>query len=87
MIVDHKRLYRFPVARAACFNFCLLEPRGTVRFALGAAFFRAVRFTFFRSAVSVIALVFAICLGDSLSFCETWIVESKIGETRAGKTI
>jgi hypothetical protein len=37
-----------------------LEPRGSVRFGLAAAFFLAVRFTFFRSAVSVIAFVFAI---------------------------
>ncbi len=52
--------YRFDAPRASFFSFCLLEPRGTVRFGLGAAFLRAVRFTFFRSAVSVIAFVFAI---------------------------
>ena len=37
-----------------------------MRFGLGAAFLRAVRFTFLRSAVSVIAFVFAILLKNSL---------------------
>ncbi len=55
-----KMLYRFDAPRASFLTRCLLEPRGTVRFGLGAAFFRAVRFTFLRSAVSVIAFVFAI---------------------------
>ena len=61
--------YRFPVPRAAFFNFCLFEPRGTVRFALGAAFLRAVRLIFFRSVVSVIVFVFAICR-ETLSLFE-----------------
>ena len=52
--------YRFDAPRTSFFTFCLLEPRGTVRFGLGVAFLRAVRFTFLRSAVSVIAFVFAI---------------------------
>ncbi len=55
-----KMLYRFEAPRASFLTLCLLEPRGTVRFGLGAAFFLAVRFTFLRSAVSVIAFVFAI---------------------------
>jgi hypothetical protein len=36
-----------------------LEPRGVVRLALGAAFFRATRFTFLRSILSSIFFVFA----------------------------
>lgn len=55
------RSYRLPVPRASVFTFCLFDPRGTVRLALGAAFLRAARFTFFRSVVSVIVFVFAIC--------------------------
>lgn len=51
--------YLFAAPRANFFTFCLFDPRGTVRLGLGAAFFRAARFTFFRSAVSVIAFVFA----------------------------
>jgi hypothetical protein len=56
---SYERVYRLPVPRAAFFSFCLFDPRGTVRFGFAAAFLRAVRFTFFRSAVSVIAFVFA----------------------------
>jgi hypothetical protein len=41
-------------------TFFLLEPRGAVRAALGAAFLRAARFTFLRSALSSIDFVFAI---------------------------
>jgi hypothetical protein len=52
--------YRLAAPRASFFSFCLLEPRGVVRFGLGAAFFRAARLTDFRSDVSVIAFVFAI---------------------------
>jgi hypothetical protein len=56
----YRCFYRFDAPRASFLSFCLFEPRGTVRFGLGAAFFRAARFTFLRSAVSVIAFVFAI---------------------------
>jgi len=35
----------------------LREPRGSVRFGLGAAFLRAVRFTFLRSALSLMFFV------------------------------
>ena len=37
-----------PGPRAAFFSFCLFSPRGVVRLALGAAFLRAARFSFFR---------------------------------------
>lgn len=67
---QYELFYRFEAPRASFFTFCLLEPRGVVRFGLAAAFLRAARFTFFRSAVSVIVFVFAICLGNSLSL---WI--------------
>ena len=43
----------------AFLSFFLLEPRGVVRLALGAAFLRAARFTFLRSNLSSIFLVFA----------------------------
>jgi hypothetical protein len=45
--------------------FFLFAPRAVVRFGFGAAFFRAARFRALRSAVSVIALVFAIVGRDS----------------------
>jgi hypothetical protein len=51
--------YRFETPRAAFFSFFLLEPRGSVRFALGAAFLRATRFTFLRSSLSSIFFVSA----------------------------
>ena len=51
-----------------------------VRGALGAAFFRAVRFIFLRSALSVIDFVFAIrvlvyvvCVGLFLNLSWSWI--------------
>ena len=40
----------------------LREPRGSVRFGLGGRFLRAARFSFFRSALSLIFLVSIICL-------------------------
>jgi hypothetical protein len=52
-------LYRFDTPRASFFSFFLFSPRGPVRFALGAAFLRAVRFTFFRSSLSSILVVSA----------------------------
>ena len=52
--------YRLLVPRAAFFNFFLLEPRGAVRGALGAAFLRAARLSCFRSCLSSIFVVFAI---------------------------
>lgn len=53
------RAYRFDWPRANFLTFFLLEPRGVVRFAFGAAFLRAARFTFFRSARSSILVVSA----------------------------
>jgi len=55
-----RRSYRFDCPRASFLTFFFCDPRGVVRFALGAAFLRAARFTFLRSAVSVIDFVFAI---------------------------
>src|SRR6185437_10639360 len=52
--------YRLLWPRTNFLTFFLLEPRGVVRAALGAAFLRAVRFTFLRSALSSIDFVFAI---------------------------
>ena len=60
-----KLLYRFDWPRTNFFTFFFCEPRGVVRLALGAAFFRAVRFAFFRSSLSSIFLVFA--TGEPLS--------------------
>jgi len=50
---------RFDWPRAIFLTFFLLEPRGVVRFALGAAFLRAVRLSFLRSALSVTFFVSA----------------------------
>ena len=44
------------------FTLGLREPRGSVRFGLTTCFFRAARFSFLRSALSVIFLVFIIWL-------------------------
>jgi hypothetical protein len=57
--VSLRLLYRFDTPRAAFLSFFLFEPRGSVRLALGAAFLRAVRFTFLRSSLSSIFLVSA----------------------------
>ena len=56
--------YRLRWPWACRLIFFFIEPRATpaARFALGAAFLRAARFTFFRSVLSVICLVFAISL-------------------------
>ena len=51
--------YRFDWPRTSFLTFFLFEPRGVVRLALGAAFLREARFTFLRSALSSIFLVFA----------------------------
>jgi hypothetical protein len=58
-------LYRFDWPRVSFFTFCLLLPRGVVRLAFGAAFLRAARFTFLRSSLSVMLLVFAMCVSLS----------------------
>jgi len=54
--------YRLLVPRVSAFGFFLLEPRGVVRAAFAGAALRAARFTFLRSTVSVMLLVFAILL-------------------------
>jgi len=51
--------YRFDWPRVSFLIFFLLAPRAPVRFALGAAFLRAVRFSFFRSSLSSIFVVSA----------------------------
>jgi hypothetical protein len=43
--------YRFAWPRAIFFTLRFAEPRGTVRLAFGAAFFRAARFAFLRSSL------------------------------------
>lgn len=52
-------VYRLETPRASFLTFFLAEPRGSVRFALGAAFLRAVRFSAFRSFLSSILVVSA----------------------------
>ena len=51
--------YRLLWPRTIFLTFFLSDPRGVVRLALGAAFLRAARFSFFRSALSAIFLVSA----------------------------
>ncbi len=59
LIADNHLSYRFDWPRAIFFTFLFREPRGVVRLALGAAFLRAVRFSFLRSALSSIFFVSA----------------------------
>ena len=51
--------YRFDWPRTIFFTIFFCDPRGTVRLALGAAFLRAVRLSFLRSALSAIFFVSA----------------------------
>jgi hypothetical protein len=51
MLIAECLFYLFAVPRANFFTLRLVEPRGVVRFALGAAFLRAVRLTFLRSSL------------------------------------
>lgn len=51
--------YRLETPRASFFSFFLFSPRAPVRFALGAAFLRAVRFSFLRSSLSSTLVVSA----------------------------
>src|ERR1039457_158387 len=62
--------------RASFLTFFLFEPRGSVRFAWGAAFLRAARFSFFRSCVSSILVVSATC---NLFRCNLFRVSRKSG--------
>jgi hypothetical protein len=59
--------YRLLWPREAFLTLALFAPRAPVRGAFGAAFFRAARFTFLRSTLSVMLLVFAMYLAN-LSF-------------------
>jgi hypothetical protein len=49
--------FRFDCPRDAFFSFCLFSPRAPTRGPFGAAFFRAARFSFFRSCTSSILVV------------------------------
>src|ERR1039457_1142103 len=68
--------YRLETPRAAFFSFFLFSPRAPVRFALGAAFLRAARFSFFRSSLSSILVVSATC---NLFRCNLFGVSRKSG--------
>jgi len=67
--LDKPANQRFRCPFTICFTFFFTEPRATpwARFALGAAFFRAARFTFLRSCVSVTFFVFILVV-QALSF-------------------
>src|SRR6185437_16408132 len=62
--------YRLLWPRAAFLILALFSPRAPVRFALGAAFLRAARFTFLRSSVSVMLFVFAMYRYQSFFRCD-----------------
>ena len=51
--------YLLETPRAIFFTFFFFSPRAPVRLALGATFFRAARFSFFRSSLSSILVVSA----------------------------
>jgi len=57
--VSRSRALPLDCPRASFLTFFLLEPRGVVRLALGAAFLRAARFSFLRSVLSSILVVSA----------------------------
>jgi hypothetical protein len=56
--------YRLLWPREAFLTLALFSPRAPVRGPFGAAFLRAARFTFFRSSLSVMLLVFAMVLAN-----------------------
>jgi hypothetical protein len=56
--------YRLLWPREAFLTLALFAPRAPVRGAFGAAFFRAARFTFLRSILSVMLFVFAMYLAN-----------------------
>ena len=58
--------YRLLWPREAFLTLALFSPRAPVRGAFGAAFLRAARFTFLRSTLSVMLLVFAMYPAISL---------------------
>jgi hypothetical protein len=56
--------YRLLWPREAFLTLALFSPRAPVRGPFGAAFFRAARFTFLRSSLSVMLLVFAMYVAN-----------------------
>src|SRR5205814_6230321 len=67
---------------------CLAEPRGVVRLALGAAFLRAVRFSFFRSWRSSILVVSTCNLFRCYLFNESGFpVDANLMVTAIGRTV
>ena len=69
--------YRLETPRASFLSFFLFSPRAPVRFALGAAFLRAVRFSFLRSSLSSTLVVSATC---NLFRCNLFRVSRKSGK-------
>jgi hypothetical protein len=63
-LLAQQNAYRLLWPREAFLTFALFSPRAPVRGAFGAAFFRAARFTFLRSSLSVMLLVFAMYLAN-----------------------
>ena len=59
-----RNAYRLLWPRAAFLILALFAPRACARGPLGAAFLRAARFTFLRSCLSVMLLVFAMVLAN-----------------------
>ena len=70
-------LYRLDTPRASFLSFFLFSPRAPVRFALGAAFLRAVRFSFLRSSLSSTLVVSATY---NLFHCNLFWVSRKTGQ-------
>ena len=74
--------YRLLWPREAFLTLALFSPRAPVRGALGAAFLRAARFTFLRSSLSVMLLVFAMYRCQSFYRCDF----QKLRGAPAGRT-
>ena len=68
--------YLLETPRASFLTFFLAEPRGSVRFDLGAAFLRAVRFSAFRSFLSsilVVSATWSLFRSSLLRFPVSWV--------------
>jgi hypothetical protein len=63
-LLAQQNAYRLLWPREAFLTLALFSPRAPVRGPFGAAFFRAARFTFLRSSLSVMLLVFAMYLAN-----------------------
>ena len=63
-LLAQQNAYRLLWPREAFLTFALFSPRAPVRGAFGAAFFRAARFTFLRSSLSVMLFVFAMYVAN-----------------------